>query len=84
MSSDIRFTTKGDTLYAIALGWSSNGKILIKALVENAPNHPGEIRSRNVGSEIPVEVGAKLARPRNSSAGNGRMEVRIFVPNLSA
>ncbi len=43
-SSDIRFTTKGDALYAIALGWPSDGKILIKSLAKNAPHHPREIR----------------------------------------
>jgi alpha-L-fucosidase len=31
-SKDIRFTTKGDTLYAIALGWPEDGKLLIKSL----------------------------------------------------
>jgi alpha-L-fucosidase len=29
---DIRFTTKGKTLYAIALGWPADGKIVIKSL----------------------------------------------------
>ena|SRR5882757_2444464 len=29
---DIRFTTKGKTLYAFALGWPENGKITIRAL----------------------------------------------------
>jgi len=31
---DIRFTTKGKTLYAIALGWPDDGKILIRSLAE--------------------------------------------------
>jgi len=29
---DIRFTTKGDTLYAIVLGWPENNKLTIKSL----------------------------------------------------
>jgi alpha-L-fucosidase len=29
---DIRFTTKGDTLYAIALAWPDGGKLVIKSL----------------------------------------------------
>ena len=31
-SEDIRFTGKGDTLYAIALKWPENGRLLIKSL----------------------------------------------------
>jgi len=41
--TDIRFTTKGETLYAIALGWPPDGKLLIKSLVEGAANYPGRI-----------------------------------------
>ena len=33
---DIRFTTKGDALYAIALGWPKNGKLLIRSLASDA------------------------------------------------
>lgn len=29
---DFRFTTKGDTLYAIALAWPTNGKLVVKSL----------------------------------------------------
>ena len=31
-AKDIRFTTKGSTLYAIALGWPEDGKLLVKSL----------------------------------------------------
>lgn len=33
-SEDIRFTTKGDTLYAIVMGWPESGKVSIKSLAE--------------------------------------------------
>jgi alpha-L-fucosidase len=33
---DIRFTTKGKTLYAIALGWPQDGKIVIQSLAKTA------------------------------------------------
>ncbi len=36
-SKDIRFTTKGDLLYAIALGWPDDGKCLIKSLSTRGP-----------------------------------------------
>ena len=42
--TDIRFTTKGDILYAIALGWPADGKIVIKSLAENSANYPRQIR----------------------------------------
>jgi len=42
--TDIRFTTKGDVLYAIALGWPSDGRIVIKSLAENSANYRREIR----------------------------------------
>ena len=32
---DIRFTTKGKTLYAIALGWPAENKFIIKSLAKN-------------------------------------------------
>ncbi len=31
-AADVRFTTKGETLYAIALGWPTDGKLRIKSL----------------------------------------------------
>jgi alpha-L-fucosidase len=33
---DIRFTTKGATLYAIALGWPADGKLLVRSLAAPA------------------------------------------------
>jgi alpha-L-fucosidase len=42
--TDIRFTTKGEVLYAIALGWPADGKIVIKSLAENSATYPRPIR----------------------------------------
>ena len=33
---EIRFTTKGASLYAIALGWPADGKLVVKSLAEEA------------------------------------------------
>ena len=41
--SDIRFTTKGDTLFAIALGWPPDGRFLITSLAAGSTNYPGQI-----------------------------------------
>jgi alpha-L-fucosidase len=42
---DIRFTTKGDTLYATAMGWPEDGKLRIRTLAANAPGIAGDIRT---------------------------------------
>ena len=41
---DIRFATKGDTLYATALGWPEDGKLVIKSLATNNPLFPKQIQ----------------------------------------
>jgi alpha-L-fucosidase len=43
-STDIRFTSKGEALYAMALDWPADGKILIKSLAESAVNYSRQIR----------------------------------------
>jgi alpha-L-fucosidase len=49
---DIRFTTKGDALYAIALAWPDDRKLVIKSLATNSPQYRGEVaRIGLVGSE---------------------------------
>ncbi|HUB25759.1 MAG TPA: alpha-L-fucosidase [Tepidisphaeraceae bacterium] len=42
-SRDIRFTTKGDTLYAIALGWPEDGRLVLQTLAAGSPQYPKEI-----------------------------------------
>ena len=42
-AADVRFTTKGETLYAIALGTPPDGKITIKSLAAKSPLYQGEI-----------------------------------------
>lgn len=41
---DIRFATKGDVLYATAMGWPPAGKMVIKSLAANSSHHPKEIQ----------------------------------------
>jgi len=55
-SEDIRFTTKGNALYAIALGWPDNGKFTIKALAQGAAEKLGTIsKIELVGSPATVK-----------------------------
>jgi alpha-L-fucosidase len=52
VAGDIRFTTKGDALYAIALAWPEDRKLVIKSLASDSPHHRGEIaRIGLLGSE---------------------------------
>jgi len=44
-AEDIRFTTKGETLYAVALDWPENGKLTIKSLATGSDLYPGQIGS---------------------------------------
>jgi alpha-L-fucosidase len=41
---DIRFATKGDALYATALDWPKDGKLVIKSLKKNSEYFPKEIQ----------------------------------------
>ncbi len=51
-SEDIRFTTKGKDLYAIALGWPDSGKLTIRSL--NADNVHS---ARLLGAQDPLRFG---------------------------
>ncbi|HUB78700.1 MAG TPA: alpha-L-fucosidase, partial [Bryobacteraceae bacterium] len=51
-ASDIRFTTKGDSLYAIAMAWPEDGRLTIRSLATNSPHYGGAIaRIGLLGSE---------------------------------
>ena len=43
-AKDIRFTTKGDVLYATALGWPEDGKLTIATLAQGRSEYPKQIR----------------------------------------
>lgn len=43
-AKDIRFTTKGRTLYAIALGWPDNKKLTIRALAKTSDSSVNKIK----------------------------------------
>jgi alpha-L-fucosidase len=42
-AEDIRFTTKGDALYVIAMGWPSGGTLTVKSLAKDSGNFKGDI-----------------------------------------
>lgn len=43
-AQDFRFTTKGNTLYAFALGWPEDGKYAVTSLASNAPGVGGAVK----------------------------------------
>jgi alpha-L-fucosidase len=69
-AADIRFTTKGGLLYAIALGKPVTGTITIKALASNSPHYPGGIARVEL-----LGTGEKLASNRDT---NG---LAVIVPD---
>ena len=71
---DIRFTTKGKTLYAIAMGWPDGGKMVIQSLAKTADpkqnkiskvellGHSGKLKFAQTADGLVVELpGAKLS-----------------------
>src|SRR6266576_1576254 len=78
--TDIRFTTKGKTLYAIALGWPMDGKILIKSLAENAANYPHQIRKVEL---LGVTSELKWTREHRASKSAYRMFRRVSMHSRS-
>src|SRR5208337_3674067 len=73
-AKDIRFTTKGKTLYAIALGWPDDGKIAIKSLAQTGDlsqnkikkvellGHSGRLKFDQTSGGLVVELpGEKLS-----------------------
>ena len=68
-AEDIRFTAKGNALYAITLGWPETGKLTIKALAQGAAQKLGTIsKVELVGSNTTIKwtrdaKGLQLAVP---------------------
>ena len=42
-TGDVRFTTKGDTLYAFVMVWPADGKAVIKTLAKGGPAFPKDV-----------------------------------------
>jgi alpha-L-fucosidase len=54
-AEDIRFTTKGDVLYATVLGWPADGRVTIRSLAAGSPHYPGEVaRIELLGAAVPL------------------------------
>ena len=53
-AADFRFTTKGDVLYATALGWPDDGKLTVRTLAETAPGIVGSVKTVSLLGHGPV------------------------------
>ena len=53
-AQDLRFTTKGDVLYATALGWPDDGTLKVTTLATDAPGIVGDVRSVELLGHGPV------------------------------
>ena len=87
-AEDIRFTTKGGALYAIALGWPSSGVLRIAALAEGSGLAPGVIeRVEALGSadSLPFtrsRKGLEVTLP-GGLAGTPALALKIRGPGLA-
>ena len=57
-SKDIRFTTKGDVLYAIVLAWPDDGKVTIESLAQGKSEFPkqvGQVELLGAAGPLPFE-----------------------------
>jgi alpha-L-fucosidase len=64
---DIRFTTKGDVLYAFALDWPLDNQMLIKSLASTAPHYGrqiGKVELLGANGEVKWTRGADGLRIR--------------------
>ncbi|MFL5743593.1 MAG: alpha-L-fucosidase [Niastella sp.] len=60
-AADMRFTTKGDTLYAVVFGWPDNGKVTIKSLSDGNTLRPGAV------NKVELVGGGELHFQRNAA-----------------
>jgi alpha-L-fucosidase len=58
-AEDVRFTTKGGTLYAIVLDWPASGRVTIRSLARKSPQWKGEIASVDL---VGAKAGVKWTR----------------------
>jgi alpha-L-fucosidase len=61
-AEDIRFTSKGDSLYAFVMAWPADGKVTIKTLAQGSEHHPKNIaRVELLGSSRPLAFSRNTA-----------------------
>jgi alpha-L-fucosidase len=88
-AQDIRFTTKGNTLYAIALAWPEDGKLRIKSLAAASELTKREIKTvQMLGSKARVKwkrspAGLIVELPKEKP-GNYAFTLKVFPVDRAA
>ena len=83
---DIRFTAKGDALYAIALAWPLRGRLTVKSLATGSPLTKREIKAVELlGSHASLKwsrnSGGLTVELPNERPGNFPIAIRISLPS---
>ncbi len=80
VTGDIRFTQKGDALYAIALAWPGDGKLTVKSLGSNSPHYPKQIgKDRASRVQGRAEMESRCGRSEHSSSRAKAVRLRVCV-----
>jgi alpha-L-fucosidase len=88
-AQDIRFTAKGDTLYAIALAWPEDGKLTIKSLASGSELTKRDIKTvQMLGSKAKVKwtrsAEGLIVEMPNQKPGNYAFALKIFPVDRAA
>jgi alpha-L-fucosidase len=88
-AQDIRFTAKGDTLYAIALAWPEDGKLIIKSLAADSELTKRDIkRVQRLGSKAKVKwtrtADGLIVELPDEKPGNYAFALKIFPVDRAA
>ena len=92
-SKDVRFTTKGKVLYAIALGWPEDGKLLVRSLAEPAGKitgvcllgHDGRVDWKQTPEGLLVTLPANKISPFTAALrveGEGLLQPAAIPPEV--
>ncbi len=88
-AQDIRFTAKGDTLYAIALAWPEDGRLTIKSLASGSELTKRDIKTvQMLGSKGEVKwtrsAAGLIVEMPNEKPGNYAFTLKIFPVDRAA
>ncbi len=72
---DIRFTTRGDTLYAIALAWPADGQLTVKSLADGASGASGA-----PGASGDIQTVRLLGHPGDLHWTRDALGLRVQLP----
>ena len=76
-AEDFRFTTKGDVLYAIGLGWPTNGEAVIHSLASAAGSeHVQSVTLLGSDAKLQFDQRPDGLHVRMPVAGSGQIRVR--------